>query len=637
MTDKNNPRHYNLSKTADPNHRDYEPGQITVSEEERPKILICLTMYNEEGTDLLCSLAGIKHNLDYLVMKGKSFLAERINLCLIIDGREKISPSAAELLEALGLYQPSRLAVGAQMQIFDSRLNVELLEKYLYHETINRQTNDSRLDVYRTALQEYELPSLPPEQIISPPVLVCIKEANAGKIDSHWWFFQVFCSQLQPDYCVQMDVGCVPKPNSIHDVWQFLEKHSDVGAATGDHLLPAPRKPWDIVALRQFGDSYVEKLLSRPAEFVAGYLSVLPGRFSVFRWATLKADDQSKSPLNRYFQGMDQQPTLFEANTFLVEDMVICPEIVTGTSPSWRLAYLPSLETISDSCHSLSELLHQRRRWTNGCFACYVSFLTRLPDYLSRENLGIARKMGLLTSAPLYIVRSLRDWFMLALIPLIYISIYQGLKYLITAHSSSSTGVLDLAFIGEILLLASPLLLYQFCKQSQVLFFTIVIYSALFIVMALVISTYLGYYLPLLISVFFILIISIIAKIRLHEISGKLWIYLPLYFLLTRISFSFLLKNYAFLNIGDRSWGTKGLTGNQSQERRSNYYISLWILSNLVLIIVVVNFHLYGLVFILAVCDWLIGLIGGIVIASTELLNGKRSAIGQRFTSDVST
>ena len=157
----------------------------------------------------------------------------------------------------------------------------------------------------------------------------------------------------------------------------------------------------------------------------------------------------------------------------MTEDRIICSEIVTGISPSWRLAYLPSIETVSDSCQSLSELLHQRRRWNNGSFACRLWLFYSVTQLLIQKNLSISRKLSFLTSTPLYIIRSFKDWFNLAWTPLLYILIYQGLRDLITKNSLLSASILDVAFSGEILLLISLFLLYQFGKQSKAFTFYI--------------------------------------------------------------------------------------------------------------------------------------------------------------------
>ncbi|MDX2254937.1 MAG: hypothetical protein NW214_05425, partial [Pseudanabaenaceae cyanobacterium bins.39] len=591
-----------------------------------PIILTCITVYNESGSALLYSLAGIKHNLDYLVTIGNRSLAERITLCIIIDGKEKMSPSAATLLETLVLYDPNQAKSGADMHVFDSHLNIDLLEDLVCLDSLHQKSDNPWLDVYQAAMNDH-VPILPPlDRSVAPRVLLCIKDANAGKLNSHWWFFKVFCTHLQPDYCIQMDAGSVPKAPNIHDLWQFLEQHPDVGAATGSILVPAPQKPWHLISLWQYGNFCLDKLLFRPAEALFGYLSVLPGQFSILRWETLKTDlnksgaqIQQTSPLDRYFRGTSlDQLDIFEANMFLTEDRILCSEIAMGQSSSWRLAYLPSVESVTDSCQSLPELLRQRRRWINGSLACRLWLFAQLPTYLLRRNIGIDRKLALLTSTPLYVIRSLNDWFNLSLTILITTFIYLGERYLMFSHDLSGWPT-SAAFIGELSLLTCQILLYHFGKQSNLLAFANIIYGGLYVGAALILSTCLGYYPPLIIVMSLMLGINGIALVHSPQFARKNWLYLPLYFLVTIISL--LLNAYAFFNVHDYSWGTKGLTDKAFQTQYRHYYISLWLLSNFALVVAALSFHWYILVMVLAFLDLAIGLVAGFSLACSSLIN----------------
>ena len=69
----------------------------------------------------------------------------------------------------------------------------------------------------------------------------------------------------------------------------------------------------------------VAHTLNKPIESICGYLTVLPGAFSAFRWAAVEGE-----PLRRYFYGLYSQNDLsaFEANMYLAEDRVLCLEIV---------------------------------------------------------------------------------------------------------------------------------------------------------------------------------------------------------------------------------------------------------------------------------------------------------------------
>jgi len=47
----------------------------------------------------------------------------------------------------------------------------------------------------------------------------------------------------------------------------------------------------------------MSNILDKPTESVFGYISVLPGAFSAYRYIALKNDDDGKGPLNSYFKG----------------------------------------------------------------------------------------------------------------------------------------------------------------------------------------------------------------------------------------------------------------------------------------------------------------------------------------------
>lgn len=211
-----------------------------------PEILFCITVYNEPGSALLYSLAGIKQNLDHLVRAGKRFIAERVTVCLIFDGQENISASALALLKSLKLYTGGQPISEAAIHLFDSKLDLSLVERCIDVDVMNSKLTNNWWDAYQFTLQQDEIIEsdfeLNADEPLSPRVLLCIKKENAGKLNSHWWFFTILSAYLCPKYCVQMDVGSIPDRNAIDELWQFLEMHPDVGAATGSILVPEPRQ-----------------------------------------------------------------------------------------------------------------------------------------------------------------------------------------------------------------------------------------------------------------------------------------------------------------------------------------------------------------------------------------------------------
>jgi cellulose synthase/poly-beta-1,6-N-acetylglucosamine synthase-like glycosyltransferase len=125
-------------------------------------------------------------------------------------------------------------------------------------------------------------------------------------------------------------------------------------------LVPDSDQFGDFLSAWQFGNFFLDKLLFRPAEELVGYLSVLPGQFSMFRWQALTDNWSDKtlvipqpSPLKQYFRGLEQLETL-EATMFLAEDRVLGFELLTSLSPSYKLVFLPTVVTVTDSCQSFA-------------------------------------------------------------------------------------------------------------------------------------------------------------------------------------------------------------------------------------------------------------------------------------------
>lgn len=65
-------------------------------------------------------------------------------------------------------------------------------------------------------------------------ILFCLKERNQKKINSHRWFFNAFGQILQPNVCVLLDVGTMPRSKSIYHLWKAFDINSNVAGACGE-------------------------------------------------------------------------------------------------------------------------------------------------------------------------------------------------------------------------------------------------------------------------------------------------------------------------------------------------------------------------------------------------------------------
>lgn len=99
-----------------------------------------------------------------------------------------------------------------------------------------------------------------------------------------------------------------------------------------------------------------------------GFISVLPGAFSTFRWDCING-----APLNAFlkgakdeFQDVEKYMSCSTANKYLAEDRIMCLEIIAKKNKEYIISYIPGAKCLTDPPLSLTQLIKQRRRWFNG-------------------------------------------------------------------------------------------------------------------------------------------------------------------------------------------------------------------------------------------------------------------------------
>ena len=119
-------------------------------------------------------------------------------------------------------------------------------------------------------------------------------------------------------------------------------------------------------------------LADKPLESSFGYVSVLPGAFSAYRYRAILG-----VPLEQYFHGDHSLAerlgpkgiygmNIFTKNMFLAEDRILCFELVAKAKERWTLTYVKPSKAETDGPETAVELIGQRRRWLNGSFAASV-------------------------------------------------------------------------------------------------------------------------------------------------------------------------------------------------------------------------------------------------------------------------
>lgn len=268
--------------------------------------------------------------------------------------------------------------------------------------------------------------------IVPCQMIFCLKEKNAKKLNSHRWFFNAFGKALNPNVCILLDVGTKPGSNSLYHLWKAFDTDSNVAGACGE--IKAMKGKYGVnllnplVASQNF-EYKMSNILDKPLESVFGYITVLPGALSAYRYHALQNDETGHGPLSQYFKGETlhgQHADVFTANMYLAEDRILCWELVAKRGERWVLKYVKGCTGETDVPDTVPEFVSQRRRWLNGAFFAAVYSLVHFKQIWLTDH-TIARKVLLHIEFLYQLLQLLFTYFSLANFYLTFYFIAGGL------------------------------------------------------------------------------------------------------------------------------------------------------------------------------------------------------------------
>jgi len=363
----------------------------TLRRGERYRNVIGLTMYNEGQEELLFSLKGIWRNLRTARRKGRAF--KRPLVVILVDGYAELHKKAA-LLAALEssykLYSKSVVEealqqYAGQKKVWDFQYTQDL-EATKHADSQNPQqvpvahrdiafAFETRLtmgtsDLYAVSEDTEDKPAL--------DVLLVVKAENLKKLHSHLWLFYGFCMLLKPDYVYLLDVGTEPMKKSLLALSDHFERNPSTGGCCGEIIVK--NAPWyDPLVGAQWFEYKVSHIIYKTFESLMGFIPVLPGAFSAYRWAALTADNCKvlKAYLLPFTQPLDLDWTLTNIY-FLAEDRIMSQEIMRlGTKPSYLLRFVKGAKALTEGQDEFVKLIQQRRRWINGSWFALIKVLRK--------------------------------------------------------------------------------------------------------------------------------------------------------------------------------------------------------------------------------------------------------------------
>lgn len=530
-----------------------------VEMQRRPRLLICITMYNEGPQQLKATLKKLANNLAFLqqmspntvpdsdgkMSLSSSFCGEEVwknvLVCIVADGRENVNEKMLDYLEAIGLYDEDLL-------------------------TINSAGIDAQCHLFEHTLQL----SANGKSLLPIQAVFALKEKRASKLDSHHWYFNAIAEQLQPEYTALVDVGTMLSKAALYHVLCAFENNHQLGGACGQLAVEEPLKNlsnW-VVSAQHF-EYKISNLLDKSLESCFGYISVLPGAFSVYRYEAIRG-----APLDAYFQTLNVDLDIlgpFIGNMYLAEDRILGFEMLARKGCNWTMTYVKDAIARTDVPHDLVNLIAQRRRWLNGAFFATVFSIWNWGRVYSESSHSLPRKIALFVYYVYNLIYTLFGFFLPANVYLaLYFIVFQGFqqnRWVFLDTSGFSDTVLDCSvYLFNLVYLfgLTTLLIIGLGNNPKHMKLTYYFVAAVFgAIMMLSSLVGLGIFFStpatthsIVVSVLTIGVYFLGAALHgdLHHIFMTFTHYTALI-----PTFVNIFTIYSFCNLQDLSWGTKGL------------------------------------------------------------------------------
>ncbi|CAN3365336.1 chitin synthase 1 [Diutina catenulata] len=588
------------------------------------EIMVCITMYNEDEVLLGRTLLGVFENIKNLTARADPVWGEdswkKIVVTIVNDGRVEFNKRAEALLTALGVFQEGY----AKSKINNRQVKAHLYE---YTTTVGIDAVNERVHLNNNST---------PVQMV-----FCLKEKNTRKINSHRWAFQAFCPIINPRVVILLDCGTKPSKDAFYYLWRAFRDPSVAGACgelkaalgPGRKLLRNP-----LVAAQNF-EYKISNILDKPMESVFGFISVLPGAFSAYRWDAL-LNVNGEGPLEKYFKGEylhqdtqlnprklkkkdGQEPEgdalfeeeeakrfeeeqhgveweededderavkernfqeagIFTSNMYLAEDRILCFELVAKKNHNYVLKYVNEAKAETDVPEAIDDFVLQRRRWLNGSlFAAGYAVFHWTKIWKSKHSL--MRKLWLQLEFYYQLVTITVSWFSISSFFLVFriLTVNLGGKEMHFAVGKYVAVVLFWFYIGSVVttfVLAfgnTPRGTKRFYQGIAIIFAVLMAYM-MFAAIYLAVRTVIGVlkdndghfvgemlftdykFRDLLVSTVSTYVLYFVGAFLYGEPSFMVTSFVQ--YVLLSPTYINVLNIYAFSNIHDVSWGTRGQT-----------------------------------------------------------------------------
>nr|XP_018261520.1 chitin synthase [Kwoniella dejecticola CBS 10117]OBR83678.1 chitin synthase [Kwoniella dejecticola CBS 10117] len=586
--------------TCDPDDFTPENGWRlkTTSYNRETELLIAITSYNEDKILYARTLHNVMLNIrDICNTKASKFWRrtaeegrpgwQKIVVALVADGLGPMDKQVLDVLQTIGLFQDGIL----KKEVDGKPTVAHIFEASIFPDRCFYTTQLS-IDATPQLVQPHpgDANNLVPVQMI-----FVLKADNSKKINSHRWLFNALGRQLNPEICVLLDAGTKPGHKAIYHLWEAFYNNPNLGGACGEihAMIKGGKKLLNPLVAAQNFEYKMSNILDKPLESSFGYVSVLPGAFSAYRFRAIQG-----RPLEQYFHGDHTMAArlgkkgiygmnIFTKNMFLAEDRILCFELVAKAKDKWVLQYVKPSKAETDVPEQAAELISQRRRWLNGSFAASVYALIHF-FRLYRSGHGPIRMLFFHIQGLYNFFNLIFSWFALANLWLTFSIIINlvpagsNINLFVTAEVTYWVNLVLMWIYMAFLMLQFVLALGNRPKGEKGLYLLTLWVYAVLAAYLIVCSVILSVVAFKVISIYTdpgnigqklgnlfnatngVLVAAVMSTIGIYLIASFLYrdpwhmfSSFPQYMLLAP-SFTNVLNVYAFCNLHDVSWGTKG-------------------------------------------------------------------------------
>lgn len=561
-----------------PDQKFANPLEDFIVARHKCKFLIVVAMYNENIQEFNHTIDGIKSNLRFF--NRNNIKCEEIAVVVIVDGLKPFTESLKRPENKKGFYKYFReeLIQNRCRQVSKTPIDIVNDIKLSPGDEIVHcfMTKDRLEDDFSTFLK----------------VFFCVKQDNARKLNTHLWFFGGFCKEFNPLYVMLLDVGTKPLPGSLYYLYQALANDANVAGVCGE-IRPMNPNITNLVQMAQAIEYMYAHVFDKALESVFGFISVLPGAFSAYRWVSLDGPALWKY----YFKSLKHPEIMdcYNCNIYLAEDRVLSLALVSEPNHAQFLRYVKRAIAETDVPDDLSKLLAQRRRWINGSWFALVDVISRFRKIYNSGH-SCCRKCVFGFQLVYMIINVMLGWIIVG-------SLFLGFAVLITeskiveADDNSLVDQGNWIMIIYLTMLVMLFILSIATKANQVenIFIGISWILGLYMVGSMYMLAKFLFQKDLLDADIWVLILMLYTygvfaiTPLLHNFGHNFWIMLSgcFQFLYMIPSYVNIFLIYATCNIHDVTWGNRPDNLNEEEKRRLQEFeeyrtkwVIIWVLCN---------------------------------------------------------